>query len=105
VGQLSIHVGVNYSTEREDGDAVNVFAAADWEAFSGFSLLLDGDAARNDDAEDGRYGGGGVYLDGAVRINYGESLSMMLIFRDLTGNSEQTNRVGREFEINFYRMF
>lgn len=105
LGQISVHVGVNYSTERDDEDGVNFFAAAEWEVFSGFSLMLDGDAARNDDVDDGRYGGGGVYLDGAFRISYGENLSMMLIFRDLTGNFEQSDRVGREFEINFVRMF
>jgi hypothetical protein len=105
LGQISIHGGLNYSTEREDEGGVNAFAAAEWEVFSGFSLLLDGDAALNDNEEDGRYGGGGIYLDGALRISYGENLSMMLIFRDLTGNFEPSDRVGREFEINFVRMF
>lgn len=105
LGQLSLHGGVNYSTERDDEESANLFAAADWEVFNGFSLLLDGDAARNDREEDGRYGGGGVYLDAAVRISYGENLSMMLIFRDLTGNFEPNDQVGREFEINFVRMF
>ena len=105
VGQLSVHFGVNYSTETEDEEGVNAFAAVDWEIFEGFALVMDADAARNDSNEDGRYGGGGVYLDGAVRITYGENLSMMLIFRDLSGNLETNNRVGREFEINFVRMF
>lgn len=105
LGQLSLHFGVNYSTEREDEEGVNAFAAVDWEVFQGFALVLDADAARNDSLEDGRYGGGGVYLDGAVRITYGENLSMMLIFRDLSGNLETSDRVGREFEISFVRMF
>lgn len=105
LGQLSVHLGVNYSTETKDEEGVNAFAAVDWEVFEGFALVLDGDAARDDKAEDGRYGGGGVYLDAAARITYGENLSMMLIFRDLTGNLETSDRVAREFEISFVRMF
>lgn len=106
LGYLSLHGGAHYSTEREDQEKdVSVFAAADWEVIEGFSLLLDCDAALNDRVKDGRYGGGGIYLDAAVRVGYGESLSMMLIFRDLTGNFEPSDQVAREFEISFVRAF
>lgn len=105
VGQLSLHGGVNYSVEGSDDDSANVFAAADWEMMNGLSLLLDGNAALDDNRKDGVYGDGGVYLDGAVRLRYGENVSMMLVFRDLTGNITGHDRVGREFELSFVQSF
>lgn len=106
VGDISLHGGVNYSLEDGDDDGgINLFAASDWMLVRGFSLLLDGNAALNDNKEDGRYGGGGVYLDGAVRLSYGENLSMMLIFRDLTGNFEPDKHVAREFELAVVNSF
>jgi hypothetical protein len=105
VGNLSLHGGVNYSLEDRDDDDPDVFAAVDWEVVPGLELLLDLDAAFNDSADDGQFGGGGPYLDGAVRVSYGENLSMMLIFRDLTKNFEPERRIGREFEIAFVDFF
>jgi hypothetical protein len=106
VGDISLHGGINYSLEDGDDDGgINLFAASDWMLVRGFSLLLDGNAALNDNKKDGRYGGGGVYLDGAVRLSYGENLSMMLIFRDLTGNFEPDKHVAREFELALVNSF
>ncbi|NIM19552.1 MAG: hypothetical protein GTO51_04130 [Candidatus Latescibacteria bacterium] len=104
-GFFSIHGGVNYSLEREDDDDPNLFAAAEWELVESFAILLDADAALNDNNEGSGFGEGGIYLDAALRVTYGESLSMMLIFRDLTGNFEGSDRVGREFEIGFVDTF
>jgi hypothetical protein len=106
VGQFSLHGGVNYSFEDADGDdEPNVFAAAGWEVFHGLELLVDADAALNDNSRDGQFGGGGMYIDAAVRVTYGENLSLMLIFRDLSENYESQRRVGRELEISFVDLF
>lgn len=106
LGQLSLHGGANYSLERDDGDTdLDAFAAAEWEIVSGFSLLVDLDGAFNDNTDDGRFGSGGVYLDAGVRIGYGENLSMMLLFTDLTTNYAPVQHIGREFEIAFYDHF
>ncbi len=105
LGYFSIHGGVNYSLEREDDDDPNLFLAADWEPVEGFAIILDADAALNDNADESSFGDGGIYLDAALRLEYGENLAMMLIFRDLTGNLRGSDRVGREFEIVFVDMF
>jgi hypothetical protein len=77
----------------------------DWIAIPGLEFILDLDGAFNDNQDNGRYGDGGVYLDGAVRVTYGENLQMMLIFRDLTKNYTPERRIGREFEIAFFDYF
>jgi hypothetical protein len=105
VGQVSLHGGLNYSLESTDEDGFDMFGAWEWLMFRGLSVILDGDAAINDNRKDGLYGGGGIYLDGAVRLNYGESVSMMLIFRDLTGNYEPHRQVAREFELALVNSF
>ena len=84
---------------------MNVFASADWEAVTGLEFILDFDGAFNDNLDDGRYGGGGVYIDGGIRVTYGEKLQMMLIFKDLTRNYTPERRIGREFEIAFVDFF
>jgi hypothetical protein len=105
VGHFSIHGGLNYSLENEDQDNANAFVGIDWEAVSGLDFILDLDGAFNDNRDDGRYGGGGVYLDGAIRVTYGENLQLMLVFKDLTKNYTPERRIGREFEIAFVDFF
>jgi hypothetical protein len=105
LGFFSLHGGINYSTERKDDDDLNFFAAADWEPVEGFAILLDADAALNDNNDGDGFGEGGIYLDAALRLDYGDNLTMMLIFRDLSGNFEGSNQVGREFEIVFVDSF
>lgn len=105
VGQLSLHGGVNYSTETRDEKSVNLFAGGDWEIVPGLAILVDWDAGLDDREENGVYGRGRSYLDAAVRVTYGANLSMMLTFRDLTGNYEPSKHVWREFEIAFVDVF
>jgi hypothetical protein len=105
VGYFSLHAGLNYSLENEDEDHIDGFAAFDWEAVAGLDFILDLDGAFNDNLDDGQYGGGGVYLDGAIRVTYGENLQLMLIFKDLTENYTPERRIGREFEIAFVDFF
>jgi hypothetical protein len=105
LGELSLHGGVNYSLERTDQESVNLFAAADWGPFSGLSFLLDWNAGLDDDEADVGYGSGRTYLDAAVRVTYGENLTMMLVFRDLTGNFAPDSRVWREFEVAYVNFF
>jgi len=104
-GQFSIHGGSNWSTETGDEESINFFAAGDWEPIHRLSLLVDWDAGLNDKEVNGIYGGGRTYLDAAVRLTYGDNLSMMLVFRDLTGNYEPNGHVWREFEIAYVDLF
>ena len=105
VGYFSLHGGVNYSFEDRDDDDPDAFLAVDWEAITGLEFVLDCDGAFNDNLDDNRYGRGGISLDGAIRVTYGENLQMMLIFKDLTKNYTPERRIGREFEIAFVDFF
>jgi hypothetical protein len=104
-GQLSLHGGANYSLETQDEDNATLFAALDFEVIPGLEFILDFDAALNDNKDDTEFGGGGVYLDGAIRVTYGEQLALMLVFRDLTQNFRPERSVGREFEVAFVDLF
>ncbi|MBI4720848.1 MAG: hypothetical protein HY770_06435 [Chitinivibrionia bacterium] len=104
-GEISLHGGANYSTESEDDGSPDFFAGADWRVISELSFLFDADAALNDNADGVMFGKGGIYIDGAVRVNYGGHLSFMLVFRDLTGNFKPAGGVGREFEISVWDSF
>lgn len=105
VGEFSLHGGMNYSTEDRDDNDPNLFACGDWRLIEQLSLLLDVDTALNDNVDGGNFGKGGIYMDGAIRLDYGESLTFMLIFRDLTGNFGLTSGVGRELEISYWDSF
>lgn len=104
-GQLSVHGGGSWSTEREDDDDPNIFAGADWNLFERLSLLLDADLALNDNIDNSSFGQGGVYIDAGIRWSYGASLVMTLIFRDLSGNFGRSRSVGREFELALIDFF
>jgi len=105
VGEMTVHGGANYSTESKDDDDPDLFLALEWRPVERFGLLLDGDAALNDNVEGGAFGRGGIYLDAALRVDYGQSLSLMLIFRDLTGNFRPYRKVGRELELSLWDSF
>jgi len=105
LGQISWNGGVSFTTEREDDDDPNLFFGIGWTIKERVALLLDTDAALNDNVKEGEYGQGGIYIDGAIRWYYGESLMMTLIFADLTDNSGVTSGVGREFDLAIVRSF
>ncbi len=105
-GDLSLTAGANYSFETRDDDrSPDFFAGADWFIARRVSLLVDFDAARNDNAEDGVYGEGGVYVDAGVRVLLGETVSLMLVFSDLTENLAPGTESGRELQLVFANMF
>ena len=105
-GDLSLHLGANYSLERADGDdAPALFAAGDWTIAGRVSLLADVGTAWNDDREDGRYGEGGMYVDAGLRVALGDHLGLMLVFSDLTKNLAPGEEIGRELEVVYLNWF
>lgn len=105
-GDLTLSAGANYTMETRDDDrSPDFFAGADWFIARRVSLLLDFDAARNDNAEDGLYGEGGIYLDAGLRAILGERVSLMLVFTDLTTNLAPGNDSGREVQIVYANGF
>jgi hypothetical protein len=105
-GDLSVHLGGNYSLETHDGDTTpNMFTAADWTIANHVSLLADLGMAWNDDTPDGRYGLGGVYVDAGVRVALGSRLGLMLVFSDLTKNLAPGEKSGRELALTYVNWF
>ena len=105
-GDLSLTAGADYTMETRDDDrSPDFFAGADWFIAHRVSLMLDFDAALNDNADDGLYGEGGVYLDAGVRVLLGDKVSLMLVFSDLTHNLAPGNDSGREVQLVYADTF
>lgn len=104
---IGLHGGINYSFENRDEDGINLFAGTSFTLIPGLTLLLDYDAAFNDDDSDiptTRTRGRG-YLDCGVRFDYGENLRMRLLFKDLLGNYVPESGVARSLEIVYLNWF
>jgi hypothetical protein len=101
LGNLGLHAGINKSlSENSDGDNdINVFIGIDKELNRSFSLLVEFDAALNDDGDieypiDDAFGMGRGYLNAAVRWAMSPNLMLEINFNDINQNtdSEYTNR-------------
>ena len=104
---VGVHGGINYSFERRDEESIDFFAGLTIEAFTGMSLLLDYDASLDDDDEtvpSTRTRGRG-YLDTGVRFDFGQTLSIRLLFKDLMGNYTPEKGVARTVEIFYTNWF
>lgn len=107
IRDFSLHGGVNYSLEREDEEGVNFFAGTALELIPGFHLLLDYNAAIDDDDADNisaRTRGRG-YLDAGFRFDYRENLRIKLNFKDLLDNYIPESGIARSFEIFYVNYF
>ena len=107
LSDFSVHGGVNYSLEDTDEQGLSAFGGISIELVEGFSLLLDYNAALDDnDADVGssRTRGRG-YLDSGVRFDYMENLRLKVLFKDLLGNYEPEKGVARSIEILYINYF
>lgn len=107
LSDFSVHGGANYSLEDEDEQGVNVFGGLSIELVEGFSLLLDYNAALDDEnagVTSSRTRGRG-YLDSAIRFDYMENLRLKIQFKDLLGNYEPEKGVARSIEILYISYF
>jgi hypothetical protein len=113
VRDLSVHGGINYSLETKNEKGINFFGGITFEIIPGVSLLLDYNAALDDDDPyvDPKHTLGRGYLDTGVRFNYMENLKLMVMFKDLTGNyvpgpgSGDERGVARSIEIFYVNYF
>ncbi len=104
---FSVHGGVNYSLEDEDERGVNIFGGFSMELIEGFCILLDYNAALDDndpDVASSRTRGRG-YLDSGIRFDYMENLRLKVLFKDLLGNYEPEKGVARSIEILYIDYF
>ena len=103
LGNLGLHAGINKSfSENSDGDKdINFFFGIDKELNRSFSLLVEYDAALNDNLSEGDYalnditfGKGKGYLNAGIRWAMSPNLMLEINFNDINQNtnSEYTNR-------------
>ena len=104
LGQLSLHGGLNWSTERLDDSDPNLFGAADWTLFERLAFMATIDGAFNDNGATS-LGNRGVYIDAGVGWNFGEYVNAALVFRDLTENFGPMPGVSRELQITWINSF
>lgn len=89
LGELGLHGGVNYSLENEDGDdEANLFFGIEKSIHSSLDLLVEYDAATNDNADNGLFGEGKGYLNGALLWRVTDRFHLEAIFRNLIENGE-----------------
>ena len=103
LGNLGLHAGINKSlSENSDGDQdINFFFGIDKELNRSFSLLVEYDAALNDNLggsdyalNDITFGKGKGYLNAGIRWAMSPNLMLEINFNDINQNtnSEYTNR-------------
>jgi len=103
LGNLGLHAGISKSlSENGDGDQdINFFFGIDKELNRSFSLLVEYDAALNDNLGEGDYalnditfGKGKGYLNAGIRWAMSPNLMLEINFNDINQNtnSEYTNR-------------
>ena len=107
IEDFSIHGGVNYSFETKDEEGVNVFGGLSLESVKGFSVLLDYNAAF-DDNDTGvathRMRSRG-YLDSGLRFDYRDNLRFKIFFKDLLDNYLPASGVDRSIEVFYVSSF
>jgi hypothetical protein len=107
IEDFSIHGGVNYSFEVKDERGMDVFGGMSLEIVKGFSILLDYNAAL-DDNDTGiasyRTRGRG-YLDSGLRFDYRDNLRFKFFFKDLLDNYIPASGVKRSIEVFYISSF
>ncbi len=104
---FALHGGINHSFERKYENGINFFGGITLEALTGMTLLLDYNAALDDDDTElpsCRTKGRG-YLDSGVQFTYRENLRIRLLFKDLLGNYTPKRGVARTLEIFYIGYF
>jgi hypothetical protein len=107
IGDVSIHGGVNYSFETKDEKGANAFGGLSLGIIRGFSLLLDYNAAFDDnDANVATHlTRGRGYLDGGLRFDYRDNLRFKVFFKDLLNNYLPQPGVDRSIEVFYISTF
>jgi len=107
IKDLSIHGGINYSLERKDEGGFNAFGAVVFEVFEGFSILVDYNAALddNDTSVPSHRTRGKGYLDCGIRFDYMDNIRIKMLFKDLLDNYIPEQGVARTLEIFYVNYF
>jgi hypothetical protein len=101
LGYLSVHLGVNYTFERADGDNdINFFGGMEKTLGPSISVVLEYNLAANDDAEDA-LGKGTGYLNAGLRWSIGEGITLGFSMEDLTRNSSIIDGPSRTVRLEY----
>lgn len=103
-GNLSLHGGLNYSSERTDGDKdVNIFVGFEKSMGKEVSIVGEYDFATNDNTK--KVGQGRGYINVGLRWAAGKGLVIGVDLKDVTKN-QQTLTVGnRTIQIDYITSF
>ena len=113
LGNLGLHAGISKSlSENGDGDKdINVFFGIDKELNRSFSLLVEYDAALNDNLGKGEYalnditfGKGKGYLNAGIRWAISPNLMLEINFNDINQNTE-AEYTNREIKVMYSESF
>ena len=114
MGNLGMHAGISKSLlENDDGDKdLNVFFGFDKELNRSFSLLVEYDAALNDNLTEDDYGSinkitfgrGRGYLNAGVRWAISSNLMLEVNFNDINQNTE-AEYTNREIKVMYSESF
>mgnify|MGYP006288255013 CR=1 FL=1 len=106
LGNLGLHVGINYSLENETDDDPNLFAGIDKAINEELSLMVEYDTAINDnergDTAISRRRG---YLNAAIRWTFAEKFHIELDMNNLLRNKERVDNISREIKIVYIEYF
>ena len=112
LGNLGLHIGISKNTwEDKDGDkSTNFFFGLDKELNRSFALLLEYDAALNDNGDawgfhDITFGKGKGFLNAGLRWTIGSNLLIELDVNNITLNNDQAKYVNREVKIIYSEIF
>ncbi len=102
-GNLSVHGGLNYSTERTDGDKdVNIFVGFEKSLGKDISILGEYDFATNDNLKVGQ---GRGYINLGVRVSAGKGLIIGFDLKNVNKNQQNVTIGNRTLQIDYITTF
>ncbi len=101
MGNFSIHGGVNYSLERDDGDKdINFYVGFEKSMGEMVSLLFEYDFAIND-SDSRAVGQGKGYMNLGLRLSAGEGFVLGFDYKDVLANQKGSTSGVRTLQIDF----
>jgi hypothetical protein len=100
LGDLGLHGGASRSFEDTDDGSPTVFGGVDKSLGRHAGILVEYDAALNDDRDDGVYGRGVGYLNAALRVAIVPQVEVRLVALDLLRNTESADEGTSELVVD-----
>ena len=105
IGNLSIHGGVNMSTEQSDGDSdLDMFVGAEKSLGNDISIMAEYDFATNDN-NGHALGKGAGYLNFAFRWSWGRGFTFGINLKNVTRNQDNVTVGNRTLQLDYSGSF